>query len=415
MTSEAATSASDVRAPRVTRFGFALVILLLILEYARPQDVFPSLAALRPSMVLGGLVVLAWMKMRSLHRAASPQVYRIVLMLLLILVHVPFAANNFWAYSVAVGFVLLLPLTISIVLFVDSIERLQVVAKWWTFLGAVIAARGIIGGGIAGSSFLADENDFSLLMNVMLPFAFCLFLYERRWSWKLVYLGTSLLYVVSIVVSGSRGGFVGLLAVGTVLWITSPRKVLSLLVAVLLGFAVYLAGDKAYWDDMSTIQNTDQGTAKQRFESWDAAWAMFKDNPLGVGPGNFPIRFPEYQPDSMQRNMWGRQAHSVWFTILAELGIPGALLYLSLLKANLRDIWFLKALKNSEQHRLAFFLSTAFLASLAGYFASGTFISVLYYPHYWYLSAMIVATRKIAEDRGNAAHSVPASIGPRER
>ena len=92
---------------------------------------------------------------------------------------------------------------------------------------------------------------------------------------------------------------------------------------------------------------------------------------------------------------------SLWFTLLAELGIPGVMLYLSLLAANVRDIRYLRDLKkrpgDEDVHRLAYFLSLAFIASLAGYFAAGTFLSVLYYPHYWYLTAMLVATRKIIE------------------
>jgi hypothetical protein len=52
----------------------------------------------------------------------------------------------------------------------------------------------------------------------------------------------------------------------------------------------------------------------------------------------------------------------------------------------------------SDDYRFAYFLSLAFMASLAGFFASGTFLSVLYYPHYWYLTAMIAATRKVVDN-----------------
>ena len=43
-----------------------------------------------------------------------------------------------------------------------------------------------------------------------------------------------------------------------------------------------------------------------------------------------------------------------------------------------------------------YYLSLAFMASLVGYFSSGTFLSVLYYSHYWYITAILVATVKIA-------------------
>jgi hypothetical protein len=93
--------------------------------------------------------------------------------------------------------------------------------------------------------------------------------------------------------------------------------------------------------------------------------------------------------------MWGRVAHSLWFTLLPELGIPGVLAYGLLLFFNLRDSVRLRSIGWSlggGDGTLLVGLGSAFLASLAGFFASGTFLSVLYYSHYWYLTGLIVAT-----------------------
>lgn len=408
MNSDGTKAWHAARASKSTAFGFFIVILFLIFEYGRPQDKIGVIAALRPTLILVGLLVIAWLRSGNLQRAASPQVWHMILMLFLLALYVPFARNTFFAYTATLGYFLLLPLSISIVLYVDRIERLRSFMKWWIVLAFYVSVNGILGRGIAGSSFLYDENDFALLMNVMLPFALCLSAYERQKALKLAYLAASLVGVVSIVVSGSRGGFVGLVAVLAVIWLASPRKIVSLALVGVLALGVLLAADQKYWDRMSTIDNTEEGTAKQRLDSWQAGWDMFKDNPLGVGPGNFPVRFPEYQPDSFKRGMWGRQAHSLWFTLLPELGIPGVLLYLSLLRLNLRDLWYLRRRsKDSEEHRFTYFLSLAFMASLAGFFASGTFVSVLYYPHYWYLTAMIVATRKVFDGAGPATATAP--------
>ncbi len=398
----------DVRESTSTGFGFFLVILFLLFEYGRPQDKFSAIGAIHPNWILTSLMVIAWFRSGKFRMVASPQVYRMVLILFLLALHVPFARNNFWAFNTTLGFFLLVPFCISIVLFVDSFERLRVFMKWWIFLAIYIAVNGIRGSGVAGSSFLEDENDVSLLINMMLPFALCLFVYEQQMKMRLVYLITSLLCVAGIVFSRSRGGFLGLIAVLTVIWLASPRKVLSLFLVGVLALGVFLVSDQKYWDRMSTIEKTDEGTAKERTDSWHAGWEMFKDHPFGVGPGNFPIRFPEYQPETMKRSMWGRQAHSLWFTLLPELGVPGLLLYLSLLWLNLRDLRYLRRLpKDDDNSRFVYFLSLAYVASLVGYFVSGTFLSVLYYPHYWYLTAMIVATRKIVENADPSKSMVP--------
>ena len=398
MKSNGITAPHEVRESSSTSFGFVLVIIYLVLEYGRPQDQFSVIGALKPTLILVLLMFVAWLKHGNFRTVASPQTSFIMLILLLLALHVPFSTNSFWAYKQTEEFLLLLPFCISVVLFVDRFKRLRAFIKWWSVLALYIAINGILGRGIAGSSFLGDENDFSLLMNVMFPFALCLFVYERKMIVKLAYLTTGLLCVVSIVVSNSRGGFVGLVAVLAVIWLAIPRKILSLVLVGVLAVGAYVSADQKYWDRISTIEKTDEGTAKQRIDSWRAGWEMFKDNPLGVGPANFPIRFEQYQGDAFPRGMWGRAAHSLWFTLLPELGIPGVLLYLSLLGLNLRDLWYLRRLpKENDTFRFASSMSLACIASLAGYFASATFLSVLYYPHYWYLTAMIVATRKIVD------------------
>jgi O-antigen ligase len=161
---------------------------------------------------------------------------------------------------------------------------------------------------------------------------------------------------------------------------------------------VFNFASKEYWTEMSTATDENDGTAQERMLSWRAGWDMFLDNPLGVGGNNFQARFPEYQPEEFKRGMWGRVAHSLWFTLIPELGVFGIIIYGALLFYNVRDILYLKRLhydRTDKELTYVHSLSNAFIASLAGYFASGTFLSVLYYPHYWYLTGMIVATTRI--------------------
>jgi hypothetical protein len=115
-----------------------------------------------------------------------------------------------------------------------------------------------------------------------------------------------------------------------------------------------------------------------------------------VGGNNYQVRFPEYQSDFFHRGMWGRVAHSLWFTLIPELGIFGILIYFYLLKYNISDILSLHKLPGNDPDILYLHsLSGAFIASITGYFISGTFISVLYYPHYWYITGIIVAATRI--------------------
>lgn len=380
---------------------FFLLMIFLFIEYGRPMDIIPGLESLRPGMIVSILLMLSWILRGNVAQAKSRQTLMVVLFIFLLSVYIPFAVNNFLAYEQTKRILLFMPFFLSAIIYINSFKRLKQFLYMWILLMVYISIKGLLGKGVAGSGFLADENDFSLLMNMMLPFSFFLFMYEKSFIKKMLYLTALILAISSIVASFSRGGFVGLLAVLAVIWLFSPKKILSLLFIGLLATVTYYYADQKYWSEMSTVTNTEESTAKQRIDSWTAAWNMFKDNPLGVGGGNFMARFPEYQPEGMSRNMWGREAHSLFFTLLSELGIAGVLIYSLLLFYNLRDINWLRKLKEypDDDIRYVYYLSLAFIASFAGYFVSGAFLSVLYYPHYFYFTAIIVLTKRLSESK----------------
>ena len=405
------------------RFGYAITVLYIIFEYGRPQDKISLIGILHPSMILSLLMFITLIiHGQCLRLAASPQTSRMLLLLLLFALYVPFVVNNGRAFLATEVFFLDIITCLSIIVFVNTADRLRFFMKCWIWLMIYVAVNGLLGLGSAGSSFLQDENDFAHLMDMMLPFSIFLFLYEKNKKTRLLYLVASCLGLASIVASFSRGGFVGLVAVAFVLWLQIPRKVLvlaltSIILLIVINVPITHPGtvraNSTFWQEMTSISSGDDYNKDSRLELWKSAWEMFKDNPLGVGPNNYPVRLPEYQTAYFgDKIMWGKLAHSIWFTLLSELGIIGVLLYFSLFLANMRDIKYLKTLSTdgSDIHRYAYFLSLTYTASLAGYCASGTFLSVLYYPHYWYLTAMIVATRKIIDSK-DATESASKKIG----
>lgn len=390
---------SDPQEHRVSRTLYLLVLAYLLLDYGRPQDTIPGLGIVRPAMFVTILLAVAYVSNREFWPKRSAQLYCVWAFLLLLAVHVPLARNNYYAYQTWFAMLLFLPLILALPTCLTSVSSLKRTIGFCTLLMAYQAGYAVLHGGTGTGSQFLDENDLSLFLNAYLPFAFFLFVAERRSIKKLLYLGGVLVALAGIVSTMSRGGFVGLLAVAAVTWLASPRKVLSLVVVALLAGGVYWSASEAYWARIATSTNAESGTARERVESWKAAWSMFKDNPMGVGGNNFQVRFSEYQGEYFQRGMWGRVAHSLWFTLISELGIPGALIYSVLLFYNLRDCLRIRTIGHKiggDEGRLLLGLGSAFLASMAGFFASATFISVLYYPHYWYLTGFIVATAAIA-------------------
>jgi len=83
--------------------------------------------------------------------------------------------------------------------------------------------------------------------------------------------------------------------------------------------------------DASTILVTgDNFAVVERMAHWQAGWRMFNDAPLaGVGVGNFNTAYPDYFVRSNFQTSQGH-AHNYYIQVLAETGIVGLVLYLTL-------------------------------------------------------------------------------------
>ena len=389
------------------RKWFFFTILYLFVDYMRPQDIWPFLGLLRPGVITISILTIYILFTGSITLSDSKQTRLIWAFILLLFLHVPFAQNNYFAYITTTSMLKFMPFILSVIILVNSIDRLKKIISINILLMFYISLYSIYHQGVGSGNWFADENDFALYINTIMPFCVAMFLHEDSKIKKLFYGATIITGVISIFVSFSRGGFVGLIAIFSVAWLISRHKVRMSFLIGLAAFAFFAYTSQEYRGEMSTITDTQSGTIHVRIITWKAAWDMFIDNPLGVGGHNFPVRFQEYQSEEFTRGMWGRTAHSLWFTLIPELGIPGIIIYFMLLWINLKELLFLTRLKYEGNPDLLYIhtLSLAFLASAAGFFASATGLSVLYYPHFWYLTALLVATKKVAESRLEAFSS----------
>ena len=380
-----------------TKSWFIFTLIFLVFDYGRPQDLLP-IGFMRPSMILMlCLLFFIGSNFAAVTACKSNQTRMIWYILLLLLIYVPFAKNNYMAFHAFKNMFTYMLFIISVIVCVNSIERLKTLFKVYISLMVYVAIYSLLHNGVGSGNYFEDENDVSLYINMVLPFCFFLLLIEKNIWGKLFYGAALVLGMMAVVVSFSRGGFVGLVVMSVVVWLVSPRKLLILFLISLLAGGAYLLTDEEYKQEMSTVTDTSDSTADDRLKSWGSAWDMFLDNPLGVGGGNFPSHFADYQGDKFEKGMAGRSAHSLWFTLIPELGIVGIILYMRLLLYNCKDILFVRKVARHKDPSMIYIyaLSTAFMASLAGHFASATFISVFYYPHFWYLSGIIVATVRV--------------------
>jgi O-antigen ligase len=163
-----------------------------------------------------------------------------------------------------------------------------------------------------------------------------------------------------------------------------------------------------YFERMQTIANyQEEGSAMGRIVAWKAGARMAMRYPVtGVGSGHFPVALgTEFRPPEFgDQNLPWLTAHSMYFLVLGELGLPGIICFLGLLAANFRRATRLfKEVRGSpgpkEFEQLFLMLS----ASVVAFSIGGAFLSVAYYPHVFVLSGLVAASVNIYRNTASAA------------
>jgi probable O-glycosylation ligase (exosortase A-associated) len=424
---------------QIYSFPFILVLAYFFVDYGRPQDWFSPLGAIRPSMIVMGTSALVLVLSG---RMSFPPLVRLVLVYLaLMALMVPFAVNHRLAFNKTWEFlILILGALLPIVAFTDSIERLEKLIGFYVWIHVPLALFSLTHKGTGVGSFLTDENDFALAMNIALPYAVALLILAKSVARRLFLLAAITLFLAAIVATASRGGFIGLVSVAVMLWFRSRRKLRGLVGVVCLAFVFVLVSRSlttigrdgqtaSYWDRMMTIDSAaEEGdTGKTRLEMWAIGWNMFKDNPiLGVGPGNYPHRAAEYETEYMTghgRHAWGRVAHSVYFTLLPESGLAGTLVFVSIIvlgwhsrrqvQKRCRQVARHPTVGDSGADKATTLgqFAAAMDVALVTFLVTGVFLSVLYYPHVWLLTAMTATLVAIANTSLPTTIAQPAASG----
>jgi len=182
--------------------------------------------------------------------------------------------------------------------------------------------------------------------------------------------------------------------------IFSSRHRLRSVALIAAGSLLFLAlAPKTYLDELRTIQDTDDGTARGRKLLWTAAYNMWLDHPIiGIGAANASFQLGRYQPknfegrDYNERDWSATALHSAWFTLLAEHGSVGVLIVMlmilhqfSLIRRLRRDVRARADVPDDLRREVETF-ALGLNGSVVAFLGSGLFLSVLYYPYLWYFT-----------------------------
>lgn len=243
-----------------------------------------------------------------------------------------------------------------------------------------------------------DNNSLTIGLVTGVGFSFFLALSEPVWwSRWIAYLAAAFM-THAVFFSFSRGGMLGLCVVGAASLYLIPKSPKNLGL-MFLGFvaAALMAGPEVL-DRFGTITQNSlakgddsnvEESAESRIHLWKICLQMTAESPLvGVGPDHFINYVQNYPIDTPKGQIIypkGKEAHTLWLQIAAELGIPGVLFLAAYYGLTIKLLWrFTKYDKADSQGLTPGATARMVAAALVGFVVSAQFVSLegLELPYY---------------------------------
>lgn len=387
------------------------LLALLVINVVQPGELYPMFDSLHVERVVV-LIVLASTVLRQEEKIVfSPLSKKLIVFLAMIVIGIPFA---FWpggTASASIDFGKMVLYNVLIVSLVNSRERfrgflityacaigyLGLTSGWGYYHGDSVYAQGIDRAqGLTNAG--GDPNSLAITLVTALPLT-VLLLSGASKKFRLFMLGMCSLNVGTLVLTGSRTGFMCLMVLIIVFTVTRRKAILIAPLMAVLVIGIWVAMPAEYKGRYTTVENLKNDESYQnRLISWKSGLHMFEDYPLtGVGMANFPYaNGAKYWPIKNGVRIW-LQPHSLYVQMIAETGLLGTLSWLTfLVSMMITNARSRKQLKESTAPGwMKNFPAAAgfsiFALLICGYSAH------LLYRHTWYeLGAMTAALALVA-------------------
>ena len=377
---------------------------------------FGLVPTLRLNLIFAVITLLAMLVYKDKERGTLSAGGTSVL-LILFLLHATLAAifaypgnsQNWDLYSQLLKtmvFVLVMPLVLSSRYRIHAMMLMLVLGL--SFHGLVEGLKFIVTGGghhVRGVAKFGDNNHFAVALAMSIP---CMYYLVQTSRSKLIRLGAivvSVITVLAIVGTSSRGGMLCIAAMGIWLAMTSRRKLVATLFVLMCAGLVVALAPESWTERMDTIKTAEQdGSFMQRVEAWQVSSAIAVANPV-FGGGFRAIEVQEvwnqfrgsvgflgFMREGPPSEIF-RAAHSVYFQIMGDLGLLGLVLFLTLL-GNVflmrRNIHKRAKVAGAQEWQWAIDLSNALAASMFAYMVGGAAVSLGYFET-MYMIVMLMA------------------------
>lgn len=419
----------------------ACVAVHIAFSVGRLHELFPVLWPLKPALVSGvlaiGLYIMQQHGSRRIDRVRAPTTTYVLLLLLWVALSVPGALHQGAAFRMLtnnfIKTVLMYLVIVGSVRGFRDVERLAFVyLAVATVFAATVLSRFDVGDSswrLGSLYYTYDANDFATYAVSAIPLALYFTLAQGRLSRRLIGAFGIATLVVAFIWSGSRGGFLAMLAmVAFVLFrYTALRARWRILGTAVIAALFLTTASDTYWTQMHTILNSPEDynrTAENgRARIWRRGIGYMLSHPLlGVGADNFGVAEGtiSYLAPLQDKGIGVRwnAPHNSFVQAGAELGIPGLVILLGVIGTAFRSLRRLERLRVVSSHhpRGPPQLAQSLKASLVGFVVGAFFLSLAYSQVLYTLVAIVVALEKATilacRPQFDARRRLPGLVAP---
>ena len=396
--------------------SYAGLLLFTIILYVRPAEIYPSPLTASLALIVAlatlGFFIPTQLSLEGTLTGRPTEVNLVLLFCLTGLLSIPLAINRFTAWQEFSGtFIRCIVIFVVIVNVVRTKARLRgllfiaLVSGIWLSFEAIndyrlglATVEGYRAGGRGGGIF-GNSNDMALFLVTIVPIAIALLLGSRSLARKFLLGGCAVLMVSGIVLTYSRGGFIGLLVALTFFaWKSRQRRRLEIVVVGFLIVAAFLALVPGYALRLASIlvPSLDPfGSSEARSgELFRSLYVAIRHPLLGIGMGN-------YAPEMSYR---GLVTHNSYTQVAAEMGMAALVCYTMFIVTPLRKLGQIaREAFGAKANSHFYYLALGLQASLVGYMVCSFFASVAYLWYVYYLVAYAVCLRRLYESETGKA------------
>jgi probable O-glycosylation ligase (exosortase A-associated) len=312
-------------------------------------------------------------------------------------------------------------MTVVATLVINTEERLnsliRIVGYSLGFYGLKGGLFAILSGGALivwgpEDSFLYANNSIGLGLAMNIPILLYLLKIEKSSQLRWLLRSMILFTYPAVVCTYSRGAWLGIGVVTIMSLFKSRKKLIAIgLVSVgMLAFQVVsprITSDRLQERYDSLVNYQDDASAQSRFWNWEFCKRVGLARPLSGGGFNLYRleSYANFYPDFLTRwpgKVWS--CHNSWLSLFAEHGVPGFVIWFTLLIATLMTLQRIRAYgrHTGKVHLLNFVAMVQ--NSLLAYFVVGTFIDAAYFDIFYYFIAFtIIQKGMMLKERREAA------------